>query len=106
MNVSLDEVLSEPQHHSFVQAWNLLAFKLDKTASSLSSNDFGAALFYIRAAHWDSVAMLSLLQKAGRRVHSSIACASVTPLGLSTAHSHPVRTPCTPSLETRSLSAC
>ncbi|CAA0384022.1 unnamed protein product [Arabidopsis thaliana] len=70
-----DVILRKQNRHSeFMQRWNLMQYKLDKTVSALSHNEFEMALFYLRSASHDLYSVHSVVYLASQRVEASLNC--------------------------------
>ncbi|CAN8266033.1 unnamed protein product [Cochlearia groenlandica] len=58
----------------FMQRWNLLSYKMEKSVSALSHNDFEMALFYMRSGSHDLYSMHSVVYLASQQVEASLNC--------------------------------
>lgn len=68
------KLLKRNRHVEFVERWNLLNYKLDKAASSLSHLDYELALFYLRSSDHDLFAIHSLVYQASQELEASLSC--------------------------------
>ncbi|XP_010502941.1 PREDICTED: uncharacterized protein LOC104780160 [Camelina sativa] len=62
------------RHSEFMQRWNLMKYKFDKTVSALSHNDFEMALFYLRSASHDLYSVHSVVYLTSQKVEASLNC--------------------------------
>ncbi|CAA7051939.1 unnamed protein product [Microthlaspi erraticum] len=67
-------LLKQNRHSEFMQRWNLLKYKIEKSVSALSHNDFEMALFYLRSASHDLYSMHSVVYLASQEVEASLIC--------------------------------
>lgn len=67
-------LLKQNRHSEFMQRWNLLKYKIEKSVSALSHNDFEMALFYLRSASHDLYSMHSVVYLASQDVEASLIC--------------------------------
>ncbi|KAJ4900930.1 hypothetical protein Rs2_14881 [Raphanus sativus] len=67
-------LVKQNRHSEFMQRWNLLKYKMEKSVSALSHNDFEMALFYLRSASHDLYSMHSVVYLASQEVEASLNC--------------------------------
>ncbi|CAA7408818.1 unnamed protein product [Spirodela intermedia] len=68
------KLLKQNRHMEFVQRWNLLKYKLDKTVSAMSHLDYDKALYYLRSSDHDLYAIHSLVYQASQELEASLVC--------------------------------
>ncbi|KAL1200841.1 hypothetical protein V5N11_022331 [Cardamine amara subsp. amara] len=67
-------LLKQNRYSEFMQRWSLMKYKLDKTVSALSHNDFEMALFYLRSASHDLYSVHSVVYLSSQEVEASLNC--------------------------------
>ncbi|KAF2533713.1 hypothetical protein F2Q70_00032175 [Brassica cretica] len=67
-------LVKQHRHSEFMQRWNLLKYKMKKSVSALSHNDFEMALYYLRSASHDLYSMHSVVYLASQEVDASLNC--------------------------------
>ncbi|CAN7025846.1 unnamed protein product, partial [Brassica rapa subsp. trilocularis] len=67
-------LVKQHRHSEFMQRWNLLKYKMEKSVSALSHNDFEMALYYLRSASHDLYSMHSVVYLASQEVEASLDC--------------------------------
>jgi hypothetical protein len=70
----MEDVLLPDEHVHFVRRWNVLMFKIRRTATFLSLLNFNTALFYSRSLRHDVYAIRQAVLRAGQFVHSYVGC--------------------------------
>uniref|UniRef100_A0A1D1Z3A7 Protein CrcB n=1 Tax=Anthurium amnicola TaxID=1678845 RepID=A0A1D1Z3A7_9ARAE len=68
------KLLQKNRHVEFVQRWNLLNYKLDKTVSAMSHLDFDKALYFLRSSDHDLYAIHTLVYQASQELEASLVC--------------------------------
>eukprot|EP00697_Spironema_sp_BW2_P015949 gnl/Spiro4/7009_TR3638_c0_g1_i1.p1 gnl/Spiro4/7009_TR3638_c0_g1~~gnl/Spiro4/7009_TR3638_c0_g1_i1.p1 ORF type:complete len:711 (+),score=187.76 gnl/Spiro4/7009_TR3638_c0_g1_i1:60-2135(+) len=75
----LDHVLTDAPRTEFVRRWNVLAYKLSKSAEFLAFHNFNQSIFYLRSAKHEIRAITSIVQSASRNLGSTFVCAKYQP---------------------------
>ncbi|MQL90774.1 hypothetical protein Taro_023371 [Colocasia esculenta] len=69
-----EKLFKKNRHVEFVQRWNLLKFKLDKTVSAMSHLDYDKALYFLRSSDHDLYSIHTLVYQASQELEASLVC--------------------------------
>ncbi|CAN6455712.1 unnamed protein product [Victoria cruziana] len=68
------KLLKKNHFVEFVQRWNVLQYKLERTMSAISHLDFETALFFTKASDHDLYAIHTLVYQASQELEASLDC--------------------------------
>lgn len=68
------KLLKNTRYVEFVQRWNLLNYKLERTISAISQLDYDKAIYFMRSSDLDLFALYTVIYQATQELEASLVC--------------------------------